>query len=419
MQQLRSSVDLGKITALLLSAAFLLLANGLQGTLVPLRADFEGFSDTWIGILGSAYFAGFVAGCLFCPQLIGRVGHIRTFAILAALTAAVVLAHPIAFMLKPYLWTALRALIGFFAAGLFTVVESWLNHTATNENRGRVFSTYVTVNLAGLMGGQYLFSIGDTWSYELFTLVAMLTIAALVPVSMSTQPEPDRLGAARLRFTHLLKTSQVAFMTCIAMGLASGAFWTIAPVFAKAHGLVTDEVAAFMAITILGGGLSQWPLGRLSDYMDRRFVILGCAGASAIAGLMLAFSDVGGGVSKIMLFGGAFLFGAASFPIGSLANALMNDNAPRHEMTEVAGGVLLIYGASAIVGPIAAALIIGALDYGALFYFTAAVHAALAAVVVVRLLVRAPVPPHERSHFEAQPQANAGLLAPAEAASNT
>jgi MFS family permease len=246
----------------------------------------------------------------------------------------------------------------------------------------------------------------------------MLTIAALVPVSMTTQPEPHRLGAARLRFTHLLKTSQVAFMTCIAMGLASGAFWTLAPVFAKARGLVTDEVAAFIAITILGGGLSQWPLGRLSDYMDRRYVILGCAVASVIAGLLLAFSDVGG-VSKLMLFSGAFLFGAASFPIGSLANALMNDNAPRHEMTEVAGGVLLVYGASAIVGPIAAALIIGAIDYSALFFFTAAVHAALALVVVVRLFLRAPVPPHERGHFEAQPQANAGLLAPAEVASNS
>jgi MFS family permease len=413
--QSRSNVDLGKITALLLSGAFLLLANGLMGTLIPLRADFEGFSDAWIGILGSAYFVGFVAGCLFCPQLIARVGHIRTFAILAALTAAVVLAHPIAFMIKPYLWAALRVLIGFFAAGLFTVVESWLNTQATNENRGRVFSTYVTVNLAGLMGGQFLFSIGDTWSYELFTLTAMLTIAALVPVSMSTQPEPERLGVARLRFTHLFRTSQVAFTTCVAMGLASGAFWAIAPVFAKARGLVTDEVALFMAIAILGGGLSQWPLGRLSDYMDRRFVILGCAAASVIAGLLLALSAVDG-VSKIMLFCGAFLFGAASFPIGSLANALMNDNAPRHEMTEIAGGVLLIYGASAIVGPIAAALIIAAFDYSWLFYFTAAVHGALTLMVVVRLFVRAPVPPHERGHFEAKPQANAGLLAPAEAA---
>lgn len=411
-----SRVDLGKITALLASAGFLLLANGLQSTLVPMRAAFEGYSDTWIGLLGSAYFAGWVLGCIVCPQLIVRVGHIRTFAVLAALTAATVLAHPIAFMLKPYLWAILRVFIGFFAAGLFTVIESWLNHQATNDNRARVFSTYVIVNMAGLMGGQYFFAIGDTWSYELFTLVAMLTIVALVPVSATTQPEPERVGTARVRILHLFRTSPVAFMTCAAMGLASGAFWTMAPVFAKSRGFDGNEVALFMAIAILGGGLSQWPLGRLSDFMDRRIAILAAAALATIAALMLGLSQFDTSGTSFLMLASAFLFGAGAFPIASLANALMNDHARREEVTEVAVGLLLLYGASAILGPAGAAVAVGAFGYDGLFYFTAAVHGSLTVFVFLRMLVRAPVPAQERGQFEAQPQTNAGLLAPADAA---
>jgi MFS family permease len=153
--------------------------------------------------------------------------------------------------------------------------------------------------------------------------------------------------------------------------------------------------------------------------MDRRIIILGSALAATLAGLLLALSGLDGSGSRVWLFIAAFLFGAGAFPIGSLANALMNDHAPRSELTEVAGGLLLLYGASAVVGPIAVAITIGAVGYDGLFYFTAIVHGLLCVLVFARMLVKSAVPAHERGQFEAQPQGNAVLIAPAEAASQT
>jgi MFS family permease len=397
-----TSADIASIVSLLATAVIMLLANGLQGTLVPVRAHEAGFTDTELSLIGATYFAGFVTGCVLGPRLIHRVGHIRSFAILGALTAATFLVH--ALIVTPLVWALLRALIGFCAAGMFVILEGWLNQKARNEIRGRIFTTYAALNNLALLGGQYLFTLGDPTSHELFSIVAILIMMCLVPVGATRQAEPHRAALVRLRPQRLYRLSPVGAVGAVAVGLVSGAFWTLAPVFAHARGMSGDNVALFMAVIILGGALAQFPLGRISDFTDRRLVIGIAAAAAAFAGVMLAIAAPFGIANETWLLMGGFLFGATAFPIGSLTNAHLNDHAHRDEMTEVANSNLFLYGVAAVIGPLFAAIVINTAGLSAIFFYTATIHAAFVAFVLVRVMLRAPVASADRTKFEPAPQ---------------
>lgn len=396
-----SRADLAKILALLTSAVVMLLANGLQGTLVPMRGHFEGFSDAALSLQGFAYFAGFVVGCLLCPRIVARAGHVRSFGIFAAVTASIVLILPLA--ISPLAWGLLRTLVGFSAAGMFSIIEGWLNSQASNAIRGRIFTTYALVNNLALLGGQYLFTIVDPMSAAAFSICAILTMLCLVPVSLTRQPEPHRAVPALPRIGRLFRLSPVGVMGAVAVGLTSGAFWTIGPVFANARGLTGDGVALFMSVVILGGALMQWPFGRASDFTDRRFVI-GCAAAgAAFSGVMMAVGAPFGLGDQTWLLLAGFLFGATAFPVGSLTNAHLNDHARQEEMTEFASSNLFVYGTAAMIGPVIAAGVIEMWGLSAVFFYTALVHASFVAFVVYRMVVRAPIPAEERGHFVPAP----------------
>jgi len=395
-----TSADLAKIAALLATAVIMLLANGLQGTLVPVRAHYEGFSSTAISFMGAAYFAGFVAGCVLCPRLIERVGHIRTFAVLGAITGAIVLGH--ALVVGPIVWGVFRAGIGFCAAGMFAVLEGWLNQSAGNAIRGRIFTMYAAFNNLALLGGQYLFTLSDPRSHILFSICTILTLFCLIPVGMTTQSEPPRAGVAKLRLARLYRLSPVGVIGAIAVGLTSGAFWTLAPVFAESRGMSGDGVALFMAVVIFGGAAAQWPLGRLSDFTDRRQIIGIAAAAAAFAGVVLAVEAPFGIDAQVWLLAGGMLYGATAFPVGSLTNAHLNDHARQEEMTEFASSNLFVYGTAAAIGPVVAAGVIYVGGLSAIFFFTAAMHAGFVAFVLYRMVVRAPLPAEDRGAFEVE-----------------
>jgi MFS family permease len=393
-----TAADYRKILSLLATAVIMLLANGLQGTLVPVRAHQAGFTDTAISLLGAAYFAGFVSGCLLGPRLIHRVGHIRAFAILGALTAAIVLIH--ALIVNPFVWAFLRAGIGFCAAGMFVILEGWLNGQARNEIRGRVFTTYAALNNLALLGGQYVFTLANPMSFELFSICAILTMLCLVPVGITRQPEPQSHSRAKLRPGRLYALSPVGAVGAVAVGLASGAFWTLAPVYASARGMEGDNLALFMSVVIFGGALAQFPLGRLSDFTDRRLIIGIAAAFAAFAGVMLANPAPFGISALTWLLAGGFLYGATAFPIGSLTNAHLNDHADKSEMTEVANSNLFLYGVAAAIGPLLAAVVINLWGMSAIFFYTAAIHAVFMAFVLIRVFLRAPVAREKRPSFE-------------------
>lgn len=394
--------QLTSIGAILLSTAFLLAGNGLIATLTPLRAHLEGFSDLEIGAMGSFYYMGFVLGCLVGPRVLARAGHIRTFAVGAALTAATVLLQPL--LVAPAAWFAIRAAFGFCAANVIMALESWLNDRATNHTRGRILSAYVMVNLSFLMLGQWLLLLASPAGYKLFSVAAMTYICCLVPMGLTQLPQPLPQAAPPLRVKRLVRMAPEGVAGVITVGLANGAFWTLAPVYAQLLGFRTSGIAAFMSAFILGGALIQVPLGRFSDRMDRRWIMALCCGSAVTLGVALAFLGRLGIKTPAILFPTAFVFGAAMLPLYSLSIAHANDRMLRSEFVEASATLLLINALASIIGPVLAAVITVEVGMPALFFYTAAVHLLMTAFTLSRLVVARAAPESAREHYVSVPQ---------------
>ncbi len=382
------------ITALLLSVALLLMGNGLQGTLLPVRANIEAFSATDIGILGSSYFLGFAGGCLYGPRLIRRAGHIRAFAALVAIASCVVLVHSL--FLNAYLWWLLRAMTGFCFAVLYMIIESWLNEKSTNQTRGFIFSLYTIINLTVITIGQLMLGLDHPENFPLFLLASILVSLAAVPVALTKAEAPAPVQSVHIRLKHLYKLSPVGVIGCLAVGLANGSFWALAPVFAQDKGANPWGVAIFMSTAVIAGALGQWPLGRLSDKMDRRRIIIAAACGSAAAGLTFAIWSPDWSVALLGVVG---LFGLFAFPLYGLCVAHMNDYVEPDGYVEAASGLLLVFALGAVVGPIVTSTLTRFFGPDALFAMTATVQLCLAAFALHRMRQRAPAPEEEHVSF--------------------
>ena len=387
------SRTLAPVAALLMSVTLLLLGHGLFGTLLPVRAQIEAFPTQIIGLLGSLYFLGFGAGCLLGPYVIQRVGHIRAFAALAALLVALPLIH--ALFPVVIIWSILRVLAGLCLAGLYTAIESWLNQAAENEQRGTVLSIYIVINLMAMTGGQLLLSLGSPAGYELFSLIAILITLAVVPLALTRSTAPVPPVSFRLRLLRLYRLSPVGMLGCLMVGVTNGAFWTVAPAYVTALGQDSDAVATFMATAVFAGALAQWPLGRLSDVIDRRYVILGGCMVAAVAGFGFYFSPYLS-VPALVL---AALFGASALSAYALCIAHANDFIAPEDAVEASAGLLLTYAAGAVVGPLVATAAMEQLGPHGLFATTAVAHTLFALFVLYRMSRRAAVPAEEREHF--------------------
>lgn len=382
------------IAALLLGVALLLAGNGLQGTLLPVRASLESFSAIEIGILGSSYFLGFATGCFYGPHVVRRVGHIRTFAAIVAIASSVALLHAI--ILQPVVWWLLRAGTGFCFAVLYMVIESWLNEKSTNENRGFVFSIYTIINLTVITLGQLMLMLDEPTNFQLFALASILVSLAAVPVALTRAPAPAPILTVKINIPRLYKLSPVAVIGCAAVGMANGSFWALGPVFAQSGGKTTTDVALFMSIVVIAGAIGQWPLGRLSDRIDRRKVIIfACAGA-ALAGVGSAvFAQAWTGATLVF----AFFFGFFAFTLYALSVAHMNDFVDRDSYVETAGGLLLVYALGAVAGPIVASATVQYAGIENLFAYTAVVHTLAGAFAVYRMNQRQRAPAEEHVPF--------------------
>ena len=382
------------IAALLISVALLLMGNGLQGTLLPVRASIESFSELDIGVMGSAYFIGFALGCYYGPHLVRRAGHIRTFTAMVAVASSSVLAH--ALIVSPVLWWCLRSLTGLCFAVLYLVIESWLNEKSTNQNRGMVFSIYTVINLTVITLGQMMLTLDEPTDFPLFALSSILLSIAAVPVAMTVAPAPSPIATTTVRFSRLYKLSPVGMIGCFAVGLANGAFWGLAPVYAQ--GGVTDvsAVAIFMSITVIAGAVGQFPLGRLSDRMDRRRVIAFALLGAAAAGIGLVLIDP---TWKQAVFAVAFIYGMFAFPLYSLSVAHTNDHIDASGYVEAASGLLMVFALGAVVGPIAASVFMQFTGNSGLFMFTVCVHIATVIFTVYRMRKKSAPPIEEHIGF--------------------
>jgi MFS family permease len=382
------TVSLKSVTALLLSAAILLVGHGLQLTLAPLYAVNLGWSPDLIGYTGSAYFLGFVIGCLTIPVLVARVGHIRVFAVLVGLATAALLL--IGLVDQFWFWLLSRCLSGWALAGIYMVIESWLNEKTAAESRGSVLSVYTIITLLAICLGQLLIGF-DLGFQGLFMLAAVFLVLGVVPIGLTSSSAPSPITRIEFNLGKVFAASQVAMVGAFFGGLVTGGFWALGPVVARVNNLETDQIGIFMAVTILGGACFQFPVGRLSDHVDRRYVIAGVAllgVLTCLLGLLL------GGGSPGLIYLTMFLFGGMTFPLYSLCLAHANDNTTLSLM-EVASGVLMMNSAGAIIGPLLVAFLIG-YSSQALFMVSAVALSLLACWTLYRIQNHQA----DRNHFE-------------------
>ncbi len=382
------------IYSLLLATAIMLLGSGLLGTLLGVRAGIEQFSAAVTGIIMSGYFVGFVIGSYRGPGIVRRVGHIRTFTAFAAIAAACVIVHGL--LVNPYVWWVLRVITGICMVGLYLVIESWLSGQTDSSRRGKIFATYMAVNLFALGLGQFLFLIYGAQDVASFALVALFLSLALVPVALTRMPEPPPVEMPHLRLRRLIAISPLGTAGALCTGLGNGAFWGMAPLFGHDIGLSNAGVATFMAAVIIGGAVLQWPIGHFSDRHDRRAVLALVALFSAIAAGFVFLSARG---VLPGLEAAAILFGGFSFSVYSLAVAHTNDHINRSEVLAATQGLLLLNGIGAAIGPLLAGLLVESFGPRSLFAYLTLPYGLLGLFALYRMKVSAPVPLDDQSEF--------------------
>jgi MFS family permease len=368
------------VAALLISVSILLTGQGLQGTLLPVRASLENFPMLAIGAMGAAYFVGFTLGCLKGGELVRRVGHVRVFLAMSALASASPLVH--ALVVQPAAWGLLRLVTGFCFAVLYVVIESWLNERSSNETRGIVFSTYAMITLTVFGLGQMLTLLYDPADFELFVIASVLVSIGAVPIALSTSPTPEQPHSASVDIPRLFKVSPSATLGCLVAGLANGAFWSLAPVFTGSVSEGTSLAAWFMTSAVVGGAVLQWPIGLLSDRYSRRGTLIAVTIVGCAVGLALGLAPQNISFVAVNLLGAAW--GALAFPLYTISVAYANDHAESHEYVTVSSGLLLMYGMGATIGPFIASALMTVREAGYLFVFAAISHGLLAIYILFR-----------------------------------
>jgi len=341
------------IAALLSGIALLLLGTGLLNTLLALRGSGEGFTDQTLGLLGSAYFAGFILGTWLCPKLIRRMGHVRAFAFLAAAEAVSVLVH--ALLVDPITWLTLRVITGVALVGIYTVIESWLNTQAPPERRGQVFAIYMAVNLGSLALAQQLLRLDSPMAFSLFALASILITAALMPVVATKLAQPVIGNTRGLSLRRLWKAAPVACSAALLSGLAMGGFWGLGAVYAGRMGMDTPQIATFVSLVIIAGAASQWPLGMMSDRIDRRLALAIISAIAVGGGLLMALL---GQMGQWLLLAAA-VFGAGSFAVYPAAVAHLIDHLHHEDILSGNASLLMLHGLGAAVGPALAGWLMG------------------------------------------------------------
>ena len=388
------------LLALLLGFGLMQMGNTLQATLLSVRGGSEGFSPAQIGAVGSGFWVGVVIGSLRCGKVIQIVGHIRAFVALGAIASTAPLLHLL--LIDPLAWVLTRALTGFCFAGLFIVVESWLNSAATEETRGQILSIYAMTGLLAGIVGQLLLPATDPAGFRAFCIVAIIIAFALVPIALTRASAPAyEGGGARISIRGLYRQSPFGIVAAFLCGVATSAFFTLGPVFAQRRDLDTGGVAVFMASGTLGGFLMAWPLGWLSDRLDRRLVIIGAA-VTATASLLTMVALVPDEASRWILYLCAGVLGGTIVPTYSVVMAHVNDAVGEGEFVAASGGLLIMQGLGAVAGPLLGGLAMSALPQG-LSYMLIATQIVIAVFGAYRLTRRAAPPEMHKGVFVIEP----------------
>lgn len=372
--------------ALLLGMMLLQVGNGMQGTLLGIRGEIEGFSTFQMSLIMSGYFVGFLFGSRIAPEMIRRVGHVRVFAALGSFISAIMLLYPT--WTDPWAWGIARIFIGFCFSGVYVTAESWLNNAASNDNRGKALSLYMIVQMMGIVSAQGLMIVADPGGFILFIIPSILVSISFAPILLSISPTPAFDTTKPMTLLQIYHTSPLG---CVGMFLLGGVFsaqFGMGAVYGGKAGLSVGQISAFVSAFYIGALIVQYPLGWLSDRMDRRLLILvSSAGMAVGAVVAMIFGKV-----LVILLAAAFVVGGLSNPLYSLLIAYTNDFLQREDMPAAAGGLIFINGLGAVAGPLIIGWIMGLMGPRGFFLYIALLGAAMALYAAYRMTQRPTAP---------------------------
>ena len=385
---------------LFLGLSLIGLAVGVQGSLLGVRAELEGFEDFLIGLLMSCYFAGFLGGSLLAPGLIQRVGHIRIFAALSAVASVTILVHSL--YVEPWTWAVMRLLTGFAFSCIYVVTESWLNQAARNETRGQILAIYMTIMLAGICAGQFMLDLADPQGFTLFILISVMVSVAAVPILLTVVTAPIIEETQRVSIAHLWHRAPMGVIGIVISQWVSSVIFGMGAVYATKLGMSVSEVALFMASIMGGGMIFQWPLGKLSDMVDRRWV-MGIASIIALVAAVFASQET---QASTRLYTLVFIFGGFSLSLYSLVAALTNDHLRPSEIVPASGTMVLISGLTSVTGPITVAIWMKLFGLESYFMILAVALALMAVISIWRVLTIPPLPAEYKTQSTLQVASN-------------
>ena len=368
--------------ALFLGMFMLMVGNGLQGTLLGVRGGLENFSTFQMSIVMSAYFLGFLGGSRLAPDMIRRVGHVRVFAALGSTISAVLILYPV--LVDVWAWTLGRIVIGFCFSGVYVTAESWLNNSATNENRGQSLSVYMLAQMSGIVVAQGILNVGDVGGYILFIIPSVLVSLAFAPILLSVAPTPSFESTKPMSLRNLVQASPLASVGMFLLGGVFAAQFGMTAVYGTQAGLSVAQISLLVSVIYIAALAAQYPIGWLSDRMDRRVLIIAIAALGGGGALLAALS----GGNFYLILAGAAVVGGTSNPLYALYIAYANDFLEHEDMPAASAGFIFINGVGAIFGPVLIGWIMGVFGELAFWVVVCVLMSAMAVYGIVRVLQR-------------------------------
>ena len=389
--------------ALFLGYSLLVIAHGLQGNLLGVRAVLEDFNIVATGVVMSGYFIGYFFGANIVPNLVGKVGHIRVFAAFASIASLSILIH--ALIVNPYIWVIGRFLTGLSMISIFVVVESWLNDRATNKSRGKVLSIYMIITFVGIGLGTLLLNFEDPKKYEPFILVSLLLSIALIPILLTKRKPPTFKKTTSIKIKELYKISPLATFSMLCTGFIHPVIFTLGSVYGALMNFSVLEISLYLFLITIAGALFQWPIGYLSDKFDRRLIIIITSLLSAILAILCFFSVTKSPdfinlssdwkilfqhIANHRMYFYIFisLYAGLCLPLFSLNLAYVNDFLPKEKFVSAGAGLQLIFGMSAMVAPFLCSLFMKNLGPNGLFLFLFIFQSLIVFFGIYRMTIR-------------------------------
>ena len=364
--------------ALLFGMFLLMLGNGLQGTLLGVRGSIEGMSPQTMSWVMTGYFVGFLFGSQLTPNMIRRVGHVRVFAALGSLVSACLILY--AAWTNPYFWFLLRIIVGFCFSGIYVVAESWLNDSSSNETRGQTLSAYLIVQMMGIVLAQAVLNFADPSGYMLFIIISVVVSLSFAPILLSVSPAPQFQTSKRMTLSQLWSISPLGVVGQFFLGAIFAALFGMASVYGTERGLTVKDISLFVAAIYFGGMILQYPIGWVSDRMDRRVLIFIVCSIGTFFSFSANLSD-----SFIWLLIVAFIIGGVSNPLYSLYIAYTNDYLGHDDMASASGGLIFLTGIGAIFGPSIVGWLLDAYGAASYFWFIGTVMAIMGSYALYRM----------------------------------